>query len=220
MIPPGIVCDACNSWLGKQVDAPFVDRFDMRLTRGLEGLSGRCGEPPLTIDGHDATCLLEVELGGGKVDIYAAHADETAGGGLDIEIRPKQRDPADIVARTIRALWKIALGCIWLDRREAALDSRWDDLRCAVLGAPFRGYLLQAPFTVAVTRRMHVDVRPDTPAEPSAMGFFIGGVALAVPLAAGARITRADARRDGWEVHATDARAPRSVRLRLEPSER
>src|SRR5437879_5899500 len=58
VIPPGGVCDPCNNWLGAQVDAPFVDRFDIRLTRGLEKLRGRKGALPDVIDGRDATAKL------------------------------------------------------------------------------------------------------------------------------------------------------------------
>ncbi len=218
-IPPGVVCDDCDSWLGRQVDAPFADRFDMKLTRGLEGLAGRAGAPPLTIDGRDAIARLDLEIEGAKVTIYAARAHETADGGLDIEIRPRHRDPDDIVARTFRALWKIALGCAWLSDRDASLDPRWDYMREVILGAPFRGYLLQAPFTAQVTRRLDVNVNFTTPAQPSAMTFVMGGVTLSVPLAPGAKVDPADAHAAGWEVHPTEAAAPDVLHFRLEPSE-
>ncbi len=218
-IPPGVVCDPCNSWLGRQVDAPFTDRFDIRLTRGLEGLRGRSGRPLHTIEGRDATALLELEIEGGKVEIYAARADPSPDGGLDIEIRPQQRDPPDVVARTIRALWKIALGAIWLRDGPEVLDPKYDALRLAVLGAPFNGYLLQAPFVVRVTRRLDVNVGIDRPENPWAMTFILGGVALAVPLTEGAPVRPKDAKEHGWEVRSTRATAPSSIRLRLEPTD-
>jgi HNH endonuclease len=40
VLPAGVVCDPCNAFLGSQIDGPFVDRFDMRLTRRLEGPPG------------------------------------------------------------------------------------------------------------------------------------------------------------------------------------
>ena len=217
MIPPGVVCDPCNYWLGKQVDVPFVDRFDMRLTRGLEGLRGRSGNVPVTIAGRDATSRLDLELEGGNVAIYAAKTEESEEGGLDIEVRPLQRDPADVVARTIRALWKIALACAWLELRDETLDPQWDYLRHAILGAPFKGYLLQRPFTARVTRRLDVDISFTRAADPWAMVFGMGGVALAVPLKPGSRITRADARHAGWEVHSTADAAPNALHFRLVP---
>jgi hypothetical protein len=218
VIPPGGVCDPCNHWLGAQVDTPFVDRFDMRLTRALEGLRGRRAMPYL-IESLDATMQLGVELEGGTARIQAARADPNPDGGLDIEIRPKQRDPADVVACTIRALWKIALGALWLLDAEAALDPSWDDLRCGVLGYPFRGYLLQRPFQAMVLRRIDVSVNPTQAESPMAMTFVCGGVVLAVPLAQGATVTAADVEKAGWEIHLSGSVAPNVVRLRVDPSE-
>lgn len=218
VIPPGIVCDACNHWLGRQVDAPFVNRFDMTLIRGLAGLRGRSGRETTRIDGRNATARLDVEFAGAKVEIYAARAEEMQDGALDIEIWPLHRDPADVVARTMRAMWKIALGCIWLAQGDDALDPRWDHLRLAVLGAPFEGYLLQAPFVAMSMQGLRVNVHTDMPCNPAAMTFAMGGVAFAVPLAQGAPISRPDAARMGLDLHATQTTAPPVVRLRLDPT--
>jgi len=191
----------------------------MKLTRGLEGRRGRVGRPPLVIEGRDVTAKLDVEIDGAAVTLYAARVTEIGDGGLDIEIRPLARDPSDIVARTIRALWKIALGSAWLRYGKEALDHRWDHLRHAVLGAPFRGFLLQAPFTATVTRQLRVEISLDKPSDPFAATFVMGGVALAAPLASGARVTRAEAERIGWRVHTTEGSAPSAVHLRLTPSD-
>ena len=43
VLKPGAVCDPCNHFLGRQVDSAFVGRFDLRLTRALEGARGRAG---------------------------------------------------------------------------------------------------------------------------------------------------------------------------------
>ncbi len=220
VIPPGGVCDPCNNWLGAQVDAPFVDRFDIRLTRGLEKLRGRKGALPDVIDGRDATAKLDLELEGAKVTLYAARVDPTEDGGLDIELRPTVRDPPDVVARTIRALWKIALGVMWLADRQAAMAPEWDHLRRGVLGTPFRGYLLQFPFTALITRRLDVNLRLNRPESPMAMSFVLGGVALAVPIAVGVQIDPQEVVAAGWEIYTTESVAPRSIHLRLEPSVR
>jgi hypothetical protein len=217
VIEPGGVCDPCNEWLGKQVDAPFAARFDMKLTRGLERLAGR-GGIPLEIKGRDPKVLLTVQLGGGKVAIEAERADRMPGGQLDIEIRPLERDPADVVTRTLRALWKIALGVAFLDRGRDALDPRWDHLRCGVLGAPLeKGFVLQRPFTAMVTRELHVHANFATPDLPDAMAFVMGGVALAAPLANHVKLSAAAIRAAGWEVHGIDKPAPKALHFRLEP---
>lgn len=217
-VAPGVVCDRCKNWLGQQVDAPFADRFDMKLTRGLERARGRTGRIPDLIDGHNAVARLDVEIDGAKVSLYVARADPWGDGGLEIELLPKLRDPPDVVARTIRALWKIVLESFWVLEPERAMSPDWDHLRHAVLGAPFKGYLLQAPFMAMVTRRLAVNANFDAPEDPCAMTFEMGGVALAVPLASGVKLVHADARCDGWEVHTTAATAPRTIHLRLDPS--
>lgn len=216
MIAAGGVCDECNQWLGRQIDAPFANRFDMKLTRGLERLRGRGGIPSV-IEGRDATARLTIELDGRTVVVDAARADERDDGGLDIEVRPLERDPQDVVARTIRALWKIALGSAYLAHGRDALDPRWDHLRRAVLGAPFKGFLLQMPFTAQITRLLDVNVNLSAPADPEAMTFAMGGVAFAVPLADRTKITRATVRQAGWDIHTTDKPAPTRLLFRLQP---
>jgi hypothetical protein len=88
---------------------------------------------------------------------------------------------------------------MWLRDREQALDPRWDHLRHAVLGQPFRGYLLQHPFTAAITRRLDIHIDLETPKSPVAMTFVMGGVGLALPLAPGVAVAHADVAKAGWE---------------------
>ena len=222
VLEPGAVCDPCNHFVGQQVDAPFTDRFDMRITRGLEGLRDRHNQTLKIIDGHKPTSRLDVRFeDGATVSIFAAKVTDTPDGGFEAEIHPKQPDPPDIVARTIRALWKIALGVMWLGYGpQEALDPRWDHLRTAVLGAPFKGYLLQAPFQVMVTRHLHVDLTLEHAERPDAMVFSMGGVALALPLLPGQfEKTPAQLQACGWQALRTSVPPDPVVRLSLEPSD-
>jgi hypothetical protein len=82
---------------------------------------------------------------------------------------------------------------------------------------PSGGFLLQAPFTAMVTRRLEVQVDFRAPENPWAMAFAMGGVALGVPLAEGVAMTRDEARSAGWDLHTTDDSAPTALHLRLEP---
>jgi hypothetical protein len=101
VIPPGGVCDPCNHWLGAQVDAPFVDRFDMRMTRALHEMRGRKGVIPKVIESQSPTARFDVDIDGAKVTFYASVVTHMADGTLEIEIQPKIQDPPDVVARTI-----------------------------------------------------------------------------------------------------------------------
>lgn len=219
VLPPGVVCDRCNHWLGRQVDGPFADRFDMKVSRALEELSGRVGAPPVEIKGRDVTSRLDVESEGRKVTLFASRVERSPEGHVDIEVRPVQRSPHDILARTLRALWKITLGCPWLARGDESLDPRWDHLRRVVLGAPMRGYVLQQPFSFMVTRRLAIEIDANDPTDPCAIIFALGGVVLAAPIAPGRKVSIDEVRAQGWEIWRTDRPASDVVHLRLEDAQ-
>jgi HNH endonuclease len=218
IIPPGGVCDDCNSFLGNQVDAPFVHRFDLTLARALGGVVGRQGRIH-TIKGRDATAQLDVSIDGEAVRIFASRAEPTEDGGLDIEIRPETRDPPDIVLRTVRALWKMGLGGLWHADREIALESRWDHLRLGALGHPFTGYLLQQPMVAAPIKQVHLDVRLETDDDPGSITFLAGGVILSAPIMPKRPVSGAELSSAGWEIRSTKDPAQDVVHLRLEPDE-
>jgi hypothetical protein len=221
VLAPGIVCDPCNHFLGQQVDAPFTDRFDMTLTRGLERMRDRKGRLLEHIEGRNATAWLDMSIGDGPpIRIVASNVTPTPDGGLDIEITPQTRDPPDIVARTLRALWKIGIGCICLAHGQtAALDPQWDDLRQLVLGTPFDGYLLQRQFQALVTRQLNVNIKTEHPEHPDAVAFLMGGVGLAAPMTTHTpqQINRRELRDQGWEIRTTKDPVPKTIQLRLEP---
>lgn len=219
IIPPGGVCNACNRWLGSQVDAPFIHRFDLTLARALGGVAGRGGRVRV-INGRDATARLDVSIGGQAIALFASRVEPTDDGGLDIEIRPETRDPSDIALRTVRALWKMALGAIWHADREEALDPRWDHLRLVgVLGHSFRGYLLNQPMVVAPIERVHLDVRRETLADPGAVTFVAGGVVLSAPIMPGHLVAASELAAAGWEIQSTDAQSRDVIHLRLDPTD-
>jgi len=218
VIPPGGVCDRCNEWLGAEVDGPFVARFDVQLTRGLEQMTNRRGKLPDLIEGREPKGELLLDIDGARVKLLSS-AVATPDGGLDIELRPVVRDPEDIVARTIRALWKIALGAMYLSDAVSALDRRWDHLRHAVLGAPFQGYLLQLPFRASRSGHLRISVDVNQPESPVAMVFSLGGLGLALPIAPGASLPAKTAIDAGWEVHPSSERPRHVIRLRLDPDD-
>lgn len=218
IIPPGGVCNDCNAWLGSQVDAPFIHRFDLTLARALGGVAGRNGRIR-TIKGRATTAQLDVSIDGHKVRVFASRAEPTEDGGLDIEIRPETRDPPDIVLRTVRALWKMGLGALWHADRELALEPRWDHLRLGALGHPFIGYLLQRPMTVVPIKRVHLDVQLQTDADPGSITFLAGGVILSAPIMPGRPVPASELASAGWEIQSTKDRAREVIHLRLEPDD-
>lgn len=216
VIPIGGVCDICNSWLGRQVDAPFTDRFDITIMRALHMCRGRSGLTP-KLESRDAIAEATIEVDGRAAQVQLSSLTKNADGGCEFEIRPKQLDPEDIVARTVRAMWKMALGLTWLYSPGEALRPEWDPLRRAVLGYPFSGFLLQRRFVIGVSNEFFVHADLNQPHEAMAMRFGFGGVRFAVPLKPGKLIQNKEFEDQGWDVLSTRSKAPKVVRLRLDP---
>jgi hypothetical protein len=179
----GAVCDPCNHFLGRQVDSAFTGRFDIRLTRALEGARGRGGIIHIVEGRPPHSAIIDVNLGEGSVRMHAAKVQDDENGTF-FEIRPKDREPTDIVSRSARALWKMALAAIWREDPARALDPQWDPIRCAVLGHLFSGYLLSRQFMAIRTGRLDLAVDIEHPQRPLAVHFRYGGVEHRPPVAA------------------------------------
>lgn len=61
-----LVCKSCNSNLGKFVDAPFINRFEVELLRSILGISGHKGSIPTPLktgeDKEGNTIFLDAKL--------------------------------------------------------------------------------------------------------------------------------------------------------------
>jgi hypothetical protein len=218
---PGAVCDTCNFFLGRNVDSRFVHRYDISLIRGLEGWPGRSGALR-EIECHKPTAPLDIEIKPDvKVAMFVNDFEKLPNGGFRVRTRPKHPEPP--VALTIRALWKIALGVMYgyLGPR-FALDPQWDSLRDAILGAPFSGYLIQAPFRAIIDGQLNVSINPQTPQSPSAVVFRVGGVILGTPLVTGASPPddgeMQKLRSEGWTVLTINDQPPKDLFFELEPT--
>jgi hypothetical protein len=219
VLGPGAVCDLCNGFLGRQVDAPFTHRYDIALTRGLEGLSARSGRLE-ELQSVAPIARVDVEVKPGiSVAMFVDKFEHLPNGGFRVHVQPKRAAPDDMVARTVRALWKIALGVLrGYQGPSVALDPRWDGLREAVLGAPFTSYLLQAPFRAIATTSMNVNL--ELRADPPMITFQYGGVLLAAPLVPNTSPPSDVSQfiKDGWTLLTTGDRSPRVLVFELEPT--
>ncbi|HEV7943825.1 MAG TPA: hypothetical protein VGP17_13635 [Solirubrobacteraceae bacterium] len=222
ILRPGAVCDPCNHFLGLQVDSRFTSRYDISLIRGLEGWAGRSG-PIKEIECRElATARLDIEIKQGvAVAMYVNECVDLPGGGFRAKVRPRHPEPA--VALTLRALWKIALGVMYgYLGPDCALDPQWDSLREAVLGAPFSGYLIQAPFRAIIDGEIRVNIEPQMPESPSAVMFKVGGVLLSAPLAPGTMPPDDEEMRslkgEGWTLLTTADPPPKELFFELEPT--
>jgi hypothetical protein len=57
ILPPGVVCDSCNSYFGRKVEAPFLNSPPIRALRHTQGLQNKRGRIP----------DLDVAIGDGTV---------------------------------------------------------------------------------------------------------------------------------------------------------
>jgi len=105
--------------------------------------------------------------------------------------------------------------------RRFVLDPQWDGLREAILGGPFSGYLIQAPFKTVINGAINVNIEPYTPELPTAVTFQVGGVLFAAPLMPNTSPPEDDEmqqlRKDGWTVTTTDDAPPKELFFELEP---
>jgi hypothetical protein len=90
-----------------------------------------------------------------------------------------------------------------------------------VLGAPFTGYLLQAPFRAVIDGQLNMNIEPRRPQAPGAVSFKVGGVVLAAPLAVGTTPPQDEEMQalldDGWRILTTEDRPPQELVFELEP---
>lgn len=94
-------------------------------------------------------------------------------------------------------------------------------LRKAILGAPFSGFLIQAPFRAIIDGQLNVNLEPQTPESPSAVIFKVGGVILAAPRVPGTSPPDDEEMRrlrsEGWTALTTDDQPPKDLFFELEP---
>lgn len=217
----GAVCDPCNFFLGRQVDSRFTRRYDISLIRGLEGWPGR-GATVKEIECREPTARRDMEIKPGvRLALFVNEFVETPDGGFRARVRPRRPEPEG--ALTLRALWKIALGVMYgYLGPQFALDPQWDALREAILGGPFSGYLIQAPFRAVINGELNINIEPQTPEWPSAVTFHVGGVVLAAPLVPDTTPPDDDQmkelRSEGWTLMTTDDAPPKELFFELEPT--
>jgi hypothetical protein len=96
-----------------------------------------------------------------------------------------------------------------------------DPLRKAILGAPFSGYLIQAPFRAIIDGQLNVNLEPRTPEFPSAITFKVGGVIMSAPLVPDTSSPDDEEirqlRNEGWTALTTDDQPPKDLFFELEP---
>jgi hypothetical protein len=81
VLPRGIVCDACNNYLAREVEKPFLDSSRLREDRFVMSVPSKKGRIP-SLRGLLSPLAVPVEIGRGttKPDMWIQFADDRARG--------------------------------------------------------------------------------------------------------------------------------------------
>ena len=186
VLPRGAACDHCNNHLGHQIDEAFFHLFEIQLIRGVFRIPNRKGktldELPLSNGRVLFTReeLLHVELNG------SGHVREPKPGTAQIDIVANRRNSGDQMRRATRSLLKTGLGLIYLAYgAEAAFDQSRDDLRGAIFGDAYEGYLLIGEFDLLKWPNLSVSLLHDLPGIDLGVRLQYGGFDVIADLTLG-----------------------------------
>jgi hypothetical protein len=186
VLPRGAVCKPCNSHLGRQVDEAFFHLFEIQLIRGIFRVPDRRGK---TLD--------ELPLGNGRVLFTreevlhieingTGHIREVDPGNLRIDMVANRRNSGDQMRRATRSLLKTGLGLTYLAYgAEVALDASHNDLRRAIFGDPYAGYLLIGELDLLKWPDLSVSLLHDVPGIERGVQLRYGGFEVIADLALG-----------------------------------
>jgi hypothetical protein len=142
LLPKGVVCDTCNHGTLSQLDDALIKFIPISLMRtfyGVESKRGRLPESRMS----NATLRMFAE---GNI-LFESNSKKAfihdGQGRIDMKLL-SQRPMTPAYCRTLtRSLYKMTLGCMYIDQPEVALSERYDPVRRMVLGLDsFYGYFV------------------------------------------------------------------------------
>lgn len=142
VLPKGVVCDACNNGKLSALDKTLIDFTPIAFSRTVYGVHSKSGALPEARLGNASIKMIAP----GQV-IFESNSPKTfrhkPGGFVLQNLRSSERMTPKYVRKLTRALFKMALGCIYIDRPSLALSERFDPVREMVLdkAGNFPGYL-------------------------------------------------------------------------------
>jgi hypothetical protein len=146
ILPPGVVCDRCNSRVLALVDEALVNFPPITLLRGERGIPTKAGKAVASKWGN-ATLFWGPERGtlnvvGGRKAVRHMQTDGKTSRG-QLTLRTGGPVTATRIRRMVRSIWKSTLEFIYLDHgADVAFDPHLDDLRAAVLDDKSHGWAL------------------------------------------------------------------------------
>jgi len=141
VLPKGAVCDHCNNGALSQLDQALI-RFDaiswMKTSHGIPSKSGAL--PSSTFNNAKLSMPAPGQL------LFESNSKKTfrpdGKGNFKINFRGSQRMTPGYARKLTRALFKMTMGCMYIDNPQLAMSDRFDPVRRMVLGLDkFHGYL-------------------------------------------------------------------------------
>lgn len=151
VLPPGVVCDRCNSGPLSRADAALIDFPPITLMRAERGLRTKTGKQVVsTWSGVDVAFPRpgEMVLGGHahRTAVIAAEGDvgTANGGGLKLRLETGGPVATHRLRKITQSAWKSALEFIYLQHGDGAFDRVFDPVRTAVLKTAVSGWAMLA----------------------------------------------------------------------------
>lgn len=142
VLPKGVVCDKCNNGKLSTLDQALINFTPIALMRTFHGVTSKSGKLPRAKLGNASISMTAP----GNV-LFESNSNKTfrrTPGGFDLSVRSNRTMEANYCRTLARALFKMTLGCVYIDHGSAiAMTERFDPIREMILGRiTFHGYLM------------------------------------------------------------------------------
>jgi hypothetical protein len=146
VLPKGVVCDKCNNDKLSALDAALIEFPPISLVRMRYGVHTKSGAPPSAK--FNNARIRSLSPGNIRVEQGSspkAFQFDRRTGRFDMHLLGNRLLTANDYRTITRSLFKMALGCMYLDRPSMAVSERFDPVRRMILGLDeFHGYLVVA----------------------------------------------------------------------------
>ncbi len=142
ILPRGVVCDLCNNGPLSRLDQVLINFEIVSMMKTLYGITSKSGKLPQTKFGNNLTLRM---FAPGHVAVESSNKKafvNEGGGKFDLNFKSKRPVDAAYRRELTKALYKMTLGCMYMDQSEVAMSERFDPVRRRILGQEdFHGFV-------------------------------------------------------------------------------
>jgi hypothetical protein len=162
ILPPGVVCDRCNSGTLSRIDEKLLSFPPIQMMRVMRQLPSKAGKPPTGRFSNGRILSHE----GNQIVVDSSSIRFMQGSGPNTNRITAQMANLDgrHVEAVSRSLLKSALECAYLDLGyDAVISSEWDDVRSAIISGGYHGYVALPVPAAPGTDPLQVQYKPGLP---------------------------------------------------------